>query len=547
MVKIVDPDALAQTTDVVYNTGAKTIQIVITGAVNDDSPGKTSGVTGRCIYSFTKEEWKSDTTLNKFRFPIKMIYEASFQLINGWSFADQQTIDVIRDAGFQEIVTGNEYACIVSLGTIDETGSPLVGGAPYYANVVGFDQTTTLFDKTGELNENIQVLLAVGSPDVDTRNYLKLFLREFGKVYAEYDLLSEQGLSTLGYEAYKLPLSNGDDLKIVATDAVVAGANNPYQNMSIDYHTGQLFETAAVGSYSLLDVVQDLNGRWFRCTGAGTVDVTDINDLSLMAGAGTATWEVYPGERAVGTSYYAFNRIIDGDSVNTATKEEVHTFAQYQLRLASDINGNANGDNFGTVNGNVAELLTYFIGDQLHTQDGVYVDFLDADDNSNITYHDITVDGGGIDPITSVPLTSTERNNPFFSSFNLVFSANLVAEEVATPGSTQYRMYFTNDDAGDNAGADFDTVNAIVVEGANIGSPAFIEGVVSASSIGYQYAYDTNVQRGAGSIQTDVPVTVVFQGLDDSEWAVAEFTITRSTGLTFTCNAPDELNYDNPA
>lgn len=543
MVKIVDPDSLAQTTDVVYATGAKTIQIVITGAINDDSPGKTSGVTGRCIYSFTKEEWKSDATLNKFRFPMKMIYEASFQLINGWSFADQQTIDVIRDAGFQEIVTGNEYACIVSLGTIDETGSPLVGGAAYYANVVGFDQSTILFDKTGELNENIQVLLSVGSPDVDTRGYLKLFLREYGKVYAEYDLLAEQGLSALGYEAYKLPLSNGNDLKITDTDAFVAGANAPYNAMSIDYHTGQLFVTATATTYVLLDVVQDGTGRWARCTTAGTVSTPGG---SYTAFGGTSVWEAYPGERQIGTLYYAFNRIIDGDVATTATKEQVHTYAQYQLRQAVDINGNATGDNFGTVNGNVAELLTYFIGDQLHTQDGVYVDFLDADDNSNITFHDITVDGGGINAVTFVPVTSTERNNPFFSSFNLVFSANLVAEEVATPGSTQYRMYFTNDNAGDNAGADFDTVSAIVVEGANIGSPAFIEGVVSAASIPYQYAYDTNEQRGVASKTFDAPVTVVFQGLNDSEWAVAEFTITRSTGLTFTCNAPDELNYDNP-
>lgn len=534
MAKIVDPDALAQTTDVVYDTTGKTIQILATGAISDDAPGKTSGVTGRCIYSFTKEEWKSDAALNKFKFPFKMIYEASFQLINGWSFLDQQTKDIIRDAGFQEIVTDDEFSCIISLGAID------AGGAPYYANVVGFDQTTVAFDKSGELNENILVF----DGTADTRDYLKLFLREEGKLYAEYDLHFEQGLTALGFEAYKLPLSNGTDLKIVDNDATVSGANDPYQNMSIDYLTGALFETAAVGSYVIDDVVQDGLGRWFRCTTGGTVDVTDITDIGTMGGAGTAIWEVYPGERAVGTSYYAFNRIIDGDSVNTATKEEVHTYCQYQLRQATDINGNAGLDAFGTVNGNIAIPLTSFVGDQLFTNPGVYVDFLDANDNSNITYQDITVDGGGLDPVTFVPLVTTNRNNPFFASFTLAFSANLVAEEVASAGDTQFRMYFTNDDAGANAGNDFNTSGAIVVDDKD-GSA--IEGAVTSAGIAFQYAYDTNVQRGGGSANTPVPVTVTYQGLNDSELSIAEFTITRSTGLTFACNTPDELNYDNPA
>lgn len=535
MAKIVDPDSIAQTTDVVYDTSAKTIQILATGAIDDSSPGKTSGITGRCLYSFTKEEWKSDTALNKFKFPMKMIYEASFQLINGWTFADQQTRDIIRDAGFQEVASGDEYACVISLGEID------TGGAPYYANVTGYDQTTNAFDKTEELNENIIIKNISGSPDVDTTGYLKLFLREYGKLYAEYDLLTEQGLSALKYEAYKLPLANSTDLKIADNDATVGGANDPYQNMSIDYIVGNGFTTAAVTSYSIDDVVQDGAGRWARCTGAGTMDAAGA--AAYGSNGGTATWEAYPGERQVGTNYYAFNRIVDGDSVNTATKEQVHTFCQYELRQTTDINANTNGDAYGTVYGNVAAPLTFFVGDQLWTYGGVYVDYLDADDNSNITYQDITVDGGGVDA-NGLPATTTARNNPFFSSFNLVFSQNLVDEEVATNNSTQYRMYFTNDDAGDNAGNDFNTSGAIVVNDKD-GSP--IEGTVDSSSIAFQYAYDTNVQRGTGSDNTPVPVTVVFQGLNDSEWSSAEFTITRATGLTFACNAPDELNYDNPA
>jgi hypothetical protein len=509
MAKIVDPDDIAQTTDVIYDTSAKTIQIIETGNIDDDAPGKTSGITGQCIYSFTKEEWKSDAALNKFKFPFKMIYAASFQLINGWTFLDDQTKDIIRDAGFQEVASDDEFSCIISLGSID------TGGAPYYANVVGFDETVVAFDKIGELNENI--LVYDGS--IDTRDYLKLFLREYGKVYAEYWLHDEQGLTTLGYEAYKLPLSNGADLKIANDDTFVEGVNDPYQNMSIDYLNGQLFETASLtgsggdGIYAVDEVVQDGDGRWARCTATGTA-ISAIQSYASFGG--TSVWEAYPGERQIGTSYFAFNRIVDGDVTNTATKEQTHTYCQWSLRQTTDINGDAGGDAFGIVYGNVAVPLTSFIGDQLHTNPGTYIDYLDADDNSNITYWDITVDSGGVDTVTSVPIVSTDRNNPFFSSFNLVFSQNLVDEE-----ST-----------------------AIVV---NDKDSAAITGEVDSGTIGFQYAYDTNDQRGTASKNTVAPVTVTYQGLDDAEIAIAEFSITRATGLTFTCNAPDELNYSNPA
>ena len=550
MAKIVDPDNIARTTDVVYDTTAKTIQILITGAITDDSPGKTSGVTGQCIYSLTKELWKSEADLNKFKFPIKMIYAASFQLINGWSFADQQSMDVIRDAGFQDIINTDDYSCIISLGAIDTTPT---AGAPYYANKVGFAEVVNTFDKNLELNENI----LIDDGTTDNSDYLKLFLREYSKLYAEYDLHFEQGLTNISYEAYKLPLSNGNDSKIVNDDTFVSGLNDPYQNMTIDFINGQLYETASLtgsltgdGIYAVDDVVQDGDGRWARCTATGTA-ITAIQSYASFGG--TSTWEAFPGEKQVGTLYYAFNRLVDDIvSATKPTVSQAHTFCQWSLRQATDINDNVNADAFGIVNGNVAIPLTAFIGDQLYTNPGVYIDNTHADDNSNITYQDITVTAadqgatGGVDPVTFVPVLSTERNNPFFSSFTLVFSDNLLTEGDGDGTATQFRMYFTNDSAADTpAGNDFDTAGAIVVEDA---TPANITGNITTAGTPYtyQYAYDTNIQRGVGSAGKDAPVTVSFQGLDGSEISTAEFTITRSTGLTFTCNTPDELNYNNP-
>lgn len=549
MAKIVDPDDLtavvnaAQTTEEVeIQTATKTISLHVAGNLNDTAPGKTSGVTGKALYSFLKEEWKSNTTLNKFRFPIKMIYEASFQVINGWQFdqADaDQTRDLIRDAGYQDVKNTDEFACIITLGDMDAPGTDQA----YYDQITGFGNNTTVadFDKTGEVNENILVYDGTN----DYRDYGKFFLREEQKLFAEYNLLVEQGLAALKYEAYRLPLGgNSTDLKAIDNDTQIGTTGTgsvtgvTYASLTIDYIVGAGFTTAAATTYSLDDVVQDGVGRWARCTTAGTV-VTPGGAYASFGG--TSAWEAYPGERLIGSTYYAFNRIIEcSDTTNDARTTEIHSWLQYQLRQTTDINDNVNLDGFGTVYGNIAAPFTFFVGDQMWGYPGVYFDNLNANDNNSVTYQDITVDGGGLDT-SFIPVTTTARNNPFFASFDLVFSANLVAE---TNADTQFRVYFTNDDTGANAGNDFDTTGAIVVQDKD---SAAIEGQIDATTKTFQYDYTNNAQRGGGSANTDAPITVVFQGLNDSEWNFAQFTIGQATGQSFACNTSDELNYENPA
>ena len=456
MAKIVDPDQLNQATEVVLSTGAKTIQLLAAGNLNDTAPGKTSGVTGQAVYSFLKEEWKTDNALNKFRFPIQMIYEASFILINGWTFADQTSIDLLRDAGFQYIGgTANtvEDSCIVTLGNMD---APLADLA-YYQNVTGlteatvFNQTVTDFHNTGELNENIEVYDSAGT---DFRGYLKVFLREQGKTFASYSLLSEQGLSALTYATYRLPLSNGSDLKIVDNDGTVSAgvgvtSGVTYSELSVDYLKGNSFSTASLtggvgsdGIYAVDDVVQDAAGRWAKCTAAGTA-ITSI--AAYASFGGTSTWVAYAGERQIGTNYYAFNRIIDADDVGatSARTAEVHTWAQYQLRQNADINADTNGDTFGTVKGNIAVDLTSFIGDTLATNPGTYIDNFDVNDQNSIEFYDITVSvygatTGGLDS-EWIPITSTKRTFPFVAAGNFNFSSNFTDELQA---DTRYVAYF---------------------------------------------------------------------------------------------------------
>ncbi len=452
MAKLVDPDDISYVVDTTaggsdemeIQTGAKTIELLPQGTLSDDSPGATSGVTGKCIYSKCKEIWKSDNALNKHRFPIQMIYEASFVWINGWGPANDQTRDLFRDAGFKE-TDGKENACIISLGSMYT--SP--GDQGYYTQVAGFDQSKTNFDKTGEINENIQVKGTGGSPDYS--GYLKVFLREEQTTFASYNLLTEQGLAALTYQAYRLPLANADDsLNAIDNDTVISGdagslSGVKYSELTIDYLVGNLFAPVSDTTYALDDVVQEDNGsgsHWFRCTGAGTV--TGSTGVAQASWGGTATWEAYPGERLIGTEYYAFNRILDVQDTTNGYKarlKEIHSWAQWKLRQTGDINDDVEGDAFGTVYGNIALPFTDFVGDVLHTKGGVFIDNYDANDKNNLRMWDITKGTGASYGLNSeyFPNTTTQRQFPYVAAGSLVFSQNFVDEP---DGETRYTMYF---------------------------------------------------------------------------------------------------------
>ncbi len=616
MAKIVDPDDLTldvngspTTEEVAIDTDAKTVQLRLAGNLDDTSPGSTSGVTLQCAYSFLKEEWKTDAILNKFKFPLKAIYEAKFIWQYGWQPADAQTRDLIRDAGWQEI-DGSEKACIISLGAqYDDTQQG------NYQQVTGFDQSTTDFDKTGPVDEAIEVF-----DGGDYRGYLKLFLREWERTYSDYNLLVEQGFSALTYIAYRAPLANADDIKNTGTtQAFVDGDNDPYNTMDLQYYVGTLFDQAAAGyGYSIDDVVRDGDSpaRWARCTVAGTITAPGGGWASF---GGTSTWEAYPGEREIGTgNWYAFNRAVQYSGVATAPDaDELYKFTQNALTKASDINSDLEADSYGTVNGEVAVRLAYYVGDVLHSWPGVNFDDFDSNITNTIVLHDITV-GSGIQyglNTEDVPVTSTERTYPFTAAGTMIFSANLVNE---TNADTRYVMYFKNiaeqtntniaitGASGANATmtgtgfsiatGDYFTIAGFLTNAVNNGvkvatgtptstdvdytdalgvtqidetsgdsvtveeqpydtdsaiivddnSAADIDGQVDQANIVFDFNYDGNVQGGRTASQ-DAPVIVVAQGLNDSEWIFAEFIITQATGLSFPVNAPDERTYLNPA
>lgn len=542
MALITDPDLLNQGTEVTISTGGKTVALAIAGNLSTD------GATGKAVYSFLKEEWRADAALIKFDFPMTPITDEQMQIgvssrNNGWNWANTTTRELLRTVGWQEVdaagVVQGEYAGIVSLGTL------VAGTQTYYQQVSG--GTTTDVVLTDAVNQAVKVY---ENGSFDYRSYFKLFAREQGDTYAVSEL-ADIGVTTMTYQVYRFPLATGADNKITVAD------------VGID---------------------------------ANTDDVADVAPYSGMS----ITYYSSAQARVIDGVSYNFGVIIDG---NSGTAEEIYEFVQWSLRRTIDIDAGA-----GSLIGKIADELLAFTGDNLATLfvtnpagggGGVYIDNFQSVDTTRLSFQDNT------DATITYNYVANVTHN---------FSATLQGD-----ANAKYWTFFTNDDAGDNLGNDFNTSGAILVETANELATASRERTSNVSTIetgsvhglvvgdlvtiasvggtGYNavavevatvpttttftysntggdevntadtggtvtqlmsgdvggnasrqstYAYDTNVQRGTGSDNTDAPITVVAIGLSGAQYVLIEGTIQRTTTNAVSLVAPTERNYSNP-
>jgi hypothetical protein len=242
-----------------------------------------------------------------------------------------------------------------------------------------------------------------------------------------------------------------------------------------------------------------------------TADVAPYSGMSI-------TWFGTNQSRTINGVSRDFRVIVDG---NNGTLQQIYEFIQWSLRRATDIDAGA-----GTRIGLVTNELAYFVGNDLYTAldstGGVYVDNYLASETNLIHFTDNT---------------GTIRDNARTASITLNFGDNLVAD-----ASAIYRLFFTNDDAGANAGNDYGTAGAILINNAS-GVP--ISGTVSGnSSLQFTYDFDNNVQRGAGSAGTTVPFTAVAIGLTTGQFVIGSGSITAATlAGSATLAAALERNY----
>jgi len=321
MAKIVDPDFLNQGTEVTIDATNLTIALHIAGNLSTD------GVSLKALYSFIKEEWRYDSTLIPVLFPFTPITDEQFELINGWDFADTASELLVRDGGWavtQGGTTNKAFFNLTTLGSFQDSGSDTA----YYIQAA--DQTAVVYTNlTGPVNQAIQYYAGAGYGNYDYSTYFKIFLREQGKTFDSYDLLSEQNLASLTYRKYALPLSNSSDANISASDN------------DIETDTGASYSSIVVTYYA-----------------------SPQTKTGFVQGSGNFHVIIDAGGQARG---YVYEKI------------------QYLLRQDADIDSGA-----GYSYGKTADELLQFVGSDLYTlltsDGGVFIDNINADDTNNLYF-----------------------------------------------------------------------------------------------------------------------------------------------------------------
>ena len=205
-------------------------------------------------------------------------------------------------------------------------------------------------------------------------------------------------------------------------------------------------------------------------------------------------------------------RIIITDASGNATTQQIYEKIQYLLRQNSDIDAGA-----GSVIGKTADSLLSFVGDTLVGATGVRISGLNANHLNSVEFYD---------------QNAVKRTYPFVAAGTITFSANLQADAAA-----KYWLFFkTLPGAGD----DFGEAGAVIVNDSN-GNP--ITGDINgAASVSFSFAYDSNVQGGRTAGQNATVVAVAL-GEATAQYASAEATITRSTGITIPLQSSLERVY----
>jgi hypothetical protein len=556
MAVITDPSDLSST-EVTITTGTRQITLNEAGNLSDD------GVTFQALYSYLKEQWKDDSSLIPFPFPLVAITPEQFEFVEDWEPDSDTTRKLIRTGGWREIgIVGNvkrEYAGIISLGNIDATDKN-TGDRAYYA--FASETSGTDFTYAGPVNEAIQTFGDSDNGNFDYRSdTLTLFIRVEGKTYDQGTTTDIGVTGSLSYITYRFPLSEGTDLNITDNDTFIANNSGP----------GEKYGAASI--------------EYFATPQASNT--------------------LYPGGDLAGGPFN-FGVVIDGDndaSGSNLVAEDLYTWVQYQLRQTSDIDADAD-----TKPGVLQDQLLQFVGSNLETLNatnpdgggsGVAVINFNTNDTNRISFRDNT---------------ETARTFPFVSAGTINFNANLVDDT----GPAKYFMFFqyttrtsvadlaisgvsgqtaTISSSGSNLPVltqnDYINIQGATEEGNNgiwqvtsaspsaatfnatrtddkqpvnetafaatvdenpINSPdailvddnsgSDITGNITSASVAFDFDYDGNTQGGRSSA-TDAPIVIRAIGLDLAQFVEATGTITRATGISFTLVSALERNYEN--
>lgn len=533
------------------------VEATATGLVN------TSGVTGTLTH--TAQDFTAAGVAAGDILIITQFYDISFN-------ASTAVAGNIITQANHNLRTGDRIIYDINGGTVI---SGLVDGTVYYVSVASsstFYLCATLADAWARTNgDSTEIAITAGTSEphllhvhegdgaydiitagtttlvVDTTD--QQFPTTSKTIGTQYHVV-EAGMY-LQYKNKTVQSSAATQTTTPITDITVTGLNTIAltggNTLGFDYKD-DAYVTVNVQSGDMIEITGTgtIDGRYtvLSRTSATTVVIyeTFASNVTGAPAAGTIVAVEKGFERTIGPDDLSFNWKVTG---NGGGLQDVFQFIQSELRSSSDIDQGAGtfvpAGSLGLVGfiGNINDLLMSFASP---TGSGLnlFIDDLDSNDINNATFFDHT---------------STAQNFPFTSSGSLVFNPNLTNDTQA-----KYWLFFTNDDAGDNLGRDYGTANAIIVEDATTPTANPITGYINAvggsthggvrsvasstTSITFTYAYDTNVQRGAGSVSTAAPVTLVAIGQPTAQFVIASGSIVNATGITISAVAALERNYN---
>jgi len=455
----VDPDFITQGREVQIATAGRTFRIItdtdVSPAISPVSRIDSDGVTLQAMYSFFKEEWKTDATLIPHPFPMIAITPEQFEFINDWEPLNDTTRKRIKTAGWSEIdeldIQKKEYAGIITLGAF-VAGSPT--DQAYYQQ--GSDSSDigarVNFDRVGPVNEAILTYeedVAAGSPGIAftantiTRNDGGDFTAGAFpyQVGARVTVLSADDVAAGNNGTFLITAVAAGVLTVVppSPDFVVGTSNTArlakeFRNAlsvrlrgDFDGTNGKIYDAANLDDIGVVT----LTNQAYRFPLANTTDLKVTNSDAAIAARSPEVLITYFSAPQIFTGFVAdaastqspnteaaFGIVIDARGY---TAEQVYEFVQLQLRQAADINDG--GSPITVVAGNVADELLVFVGDSLQTLSafnplgggtGVYIQNFDSNDTNRLSFADNEFG------------TTSRRTFPFVAAGTINFNSNLV-------------------------------------------------------------------------------------------------------------------------
>lgn len=283
------------------------------------------------LYSYLKTLWKSDATLIAKPFPLTPITDESFILNDPWNFADTATINLLRGAGYSRRNASNavleEYCNITTLGSVT--------GTPYYTQTTSATETATNNSSSGAINNALKIYGDASNGNFDYRSTaFKVYSRVLGRVFASYDLFTEQSVSTLTYKKYAVPLTNPVDSNATITSTATLSAA-PYSNIQLseyNYDGAAVVAWAAATAYTLNKV---LSVGWGSViTWSASLAITQGQRIAL-SGTVKGSW-VTATAYAIGDIVYAVDPTATGsDAVTRYYCYSAHTSGTFATDITT--------------------------------------------------------------------------------------------------------------------------------------------------------------------------------------------------------------------